>query len=394
VRFDLHLRRSMLDRVSEVSAQMAAWDRSDTISPDTHRRLVEAIQPFDHATSEHGLVIGGVDGSGDFPALAYSDSFVYLTVASAALYKADSVSGLREIALGIEPLIEYTWLTTSSGQRRSALIDSFERLVGLPIEEVVERSDYGALGRGSRPLVSDVLRGLIVPPAHDAGNIGTQLRTTAELAAALKIIEVVDAGAIVVNDGTMSLPLVHRQGASLFFEHLRRLCCVEACDRGVTYISLSKSAGLAAGAQLEEAARERLGTAEPEHWFMRVPDPSEGWSPYPPDGPQVPPAGAVSYLVRLHRSTPVMRVDINAHAWPSLPEERAEHETRLFASLDYASHDQRCYGYPYPVKAAHDRGSLTEAERVVLRQQVIDAAVAAGMRRTRFRDPSQLTGHG
>lgn len=394
MRFDLHLRRSMLDRLSEVSVQMAAWDRADTSSPDVRLRVAEAIQPFEHTTAAPGLVIGGVDGSGDFPTLAYADSFVYLTLASAAVYGVDAVSGLREFEVGVKPLIEFTWLTTSSSQRRAALIDSFERLVGRSIEDVIERSDYESLSRGSRQRTAEVARGLIVPPAHDAGNIGTQLRTTAELASALRLISILDAGALVVNDGTMSLPLVHRPGASLFFEHLRRLCCVEARDRGITYLSLSKSAGLAAGAQLEEAARERLGVAEPEHWFLRVPDPSEGWSPYPTDGPQVPPTGAVSYLVRFHRSTPVMRVDLDARAWPASPEERAEHEHRLFAALDYASHDQRCYGYPYPVKAAHDRGSLTDPERLVLRQQVIDAAVAAGMRRTRFRDPSQLTGHG
>jgi len=66
---------------------------------------------------------------------------------------------------------------------------------------------------------------------------------------------------------------------------------------------------------------------------------------------------------------------------------------QFFGSLDYASHDQRCFGYPYPIKAAHDRGSLTEQERTVLRQQLVESAVHAGMRRALFRDPSQLTGH-
>jgi hypothetical protein len=71
----------------------------------------------------------------------------------------------------------------------------------------------------------------------------------------------------------------------------------------------------------------------------------------------------------------------------------SEAPRRFFGALDYSAHDQRCYGYPYPIKAAHDRGSLTEQERTVLRQQLVEAAVHAGMRRSSFRDPSQLTGH-
>jgi hypothetical protein len=90
-----------------------------------------------------------------------------------------------------------------------------------------------------------------------------------------------------------------------------------------------------------------------------------------------------------------MRLDLDASFW----EQQASGATDmtaarcLFGVLDYSSHDQRCYGYPYPIKAAHDRGSITEQERIVLRQQLIEAAVHAGMRRSSFRNPAQLTGH-
>ena len=73
--------------------------------------------------------------------------------------------------------------------------------------------------------------------------------------------------------------------------------------------------------------------------------------------------------------------------------ETQANEQRLFQDLDYASHDQRCFGYPYPIKAAHDRASMTQAERTALRKQVVDAAVRAGMRRSLFRDASRATGH-
>jgi len=129
---------------------------------------------------------------------------------------------------------------------------------------------------------------------------------------------------------------------------------------------------------------------------MKIPDyKRERWSPWPLDGPTVPPEGAISFLVRLHRSTPIMRIDLDARSWSERTTGANELDVarRFFGALDYASHDQRCYGYPYPVKAAHDRGSLTEQERAVLRQQLVDAGVQAGMRRTSFRDTSQLTGH-
>ena len=74
-------------------------------------------------------------------------------------------------------------------------------------------------------------------------------------------------------------------------------------------------------------------------------------------------------------------------------DETRANERRVFENLDYASHDQRCYGYPYPVKAAHDRASLTRPERVALRKQIVDAAVRAGMKRSLFRDAAIATGH-
>jgi hypothetical protein len=375
---------------------MATWDQQQPTSPDLHGHLVKAIQPFEHTKTLSDLLIGGVDGTGDYPAVAYGDSFVYASVALATLYQSDSVHGLKEVDRGLQPLVEFTWLTTSAQQRTSVMFESFERLVGRSVDDVLTTSDYSSLGRKGRSDLATLRSGLIIPPAHDAGNVGVQLRTTAELAAALQLIETVPAGTLVLTDGTMSLPFVQREKQSLFFEHLRRYCCVRARERGVIFAALSKSHGLPSGVRIEEAARETLGRPDPEHWFMKIPDPErDGWSPWPTDGPTVPPVGAVSFLFRLHRSTPIMRLDLDARFW-------SEHSTgiieleaarRLFGALDYASHDQRCYGYPYPIKAAHDRGSLTEQERTVLRQQLVDAAVQAGMRRTSFRDASQMTGH-
>lgn len=396
--FDLHLRRAVRDQIADLATQMAAWDRHDPISTEERRRMAEAIIPFDHCSRVEACSIAGVDGSGDFPGLAYGDSFIHLTVAAGVHYTSDRVSGLKEVRTATGPLVEFTWLSSRQTQCRDALFTSFEHLAGLPVDHVIADSDYRHFKAGR--LGPDALRdSLIVPPAHDGANLGIQLRTSGELGAALRLIESVPAGSLVLFDGTFSLPFAQREEQSLFFEHLRRYCCVRARVRGVIFAALSKSHGLPTNLRIEEAARERLGGSDPEHWFLRFPSPQrDGWTFLAEDGPRIPPIGAVSYLVRLHRTTPIMRLDLDEVYWldqiqGETPESTLDNERRLFALLDFASHDQRCFGYPYPIKAAHDRASLTEAERLTFRKQVIEAAVAAGMRRSTFKDPSQLTGH-
>jgi hypothetical protein len=94
-----------------------------------------------------------------------------------------------------------------------------------------------------------------------------------------------------------------------------------------------------------------------------------------------------------------MRLDIDERYWETHvrgadDSETLANEKRLFEDLDYVSHDQRAYGYPYPIKAGHDRASLTEAERMALRKMIMDAAVEAGMNRSLFKNASMATGHG
>ena len=72
---------------------------------------------------------------------------------------------------------------------------------------------------------------------------------------------------------------------------------------------------------------------------------------------------------------------------------KAHREQKIFADLDYTCHDQRSYGYPYPMKSAHDRASLTKQEREAFRSKVISAATKRGMQRSLFRDASVMSGH-
>jgi hypothetical protein len=131
-----------------------------------------------------------------------------------------------------------------------------------------------------------------------------------------------------------------------------------------------------------------------EHWYMRLPVQGiDNWTFSLAEERRIPPVGAVTYLFRLHKNTPVMRLDMDLEVWKQRLKDNPKEEVHLFSELDYTGHDQRAYGYPYPIKACHDRARLTEMERIALRKQIIDAAVATGMKRTLFRDVSTATGH-
>jgi hypothetical protein len=166
----------------------------------------------------------------------------------------------------------------------------------------------------------------------------------------------------------------------------------------VSLFTISKSHGLPSIELLEAIARTALDCAAnsvAEHWFLRLP--IEGLDSWEIggliEGRQIPPIGAVSYLFRLHKNTPVMRLDMDRVWWEERIQGNPEAEQQIFRDLDYCGHDQRAYGYPFPIKACHDRTRLSMAERTVLRKQIIDAAVAKGMKRSLFKDASAATGH-
>ena len=405
MRFDLHLRNQVKERVNDLAAQMHAWDVVPKVDNEEQEQLRGAITPFTHTTDTEDFTIAGVDGSGDFPAVTYADSFVYVTLAQATLYQRCSERGLSEVGPLGDPIVDFSWIPEDKKQRRQSFAEGLARLAGMDLATVIEQSDYAAINAkagGKSVSVQVLLDNLICPHASESANIGIQLRSTGELGAAARLLQGETPPDITLIDTTFSLPTLGNAVQSLFFEHLKRWCCVQARSRGVVFAALSKSHGLPGISLIEQLAREALELESPgpaEHWFLRLPTIEiDNWETSITDGRTLPPLGAVSYLVRFHRNTPVFRLDLDRVFWqeyllgPTEDDTRAS-EVALFERLDYASHDQRCYGYPYPIKAAHDRASLTKQERVVLRKQIIDAAVKVGMRRNLFRDASQATGH-
>jgi len=406
MRQDLTVRAAVRGKLKDLAKEMVSWEVLPRIDDKEEERIKRAIQPYSHTTNRENLIIAGVDGTGDFPSLSYGDSFIYVTLAQGTRYQADRVSGLREVAPELDPLIEFTWLPEDDSQARQALDAAFESLAGAPVADVIGRSDYRELkqrGSGKKSSVAELADNLIRPHATDTGNIAIQLRSSAELGAALRLITDEPTPKYVLLDSTFSLPFVNRARLSLFFEHLKRLCCVEARKCGVGFFALSKSHGMPAMEHVERLSGAAMGMEErqkAEHWFLRIPvQGRDGWELSLIENRHVPPAAAVSYLVRFHKNTPIMRLDMDLEYWEKFvladtPQKTLVNERRIFEDLDYVSHDQRAYGYPYPIKAGHDRASLTHAERVALRKMIIDAAVSEGMRPQLFRNVSQATGHG
>lgn len=397
MRFSLHLRQAVKDRVVATAQSMAGWDAHPRIDASEQRTIAEHLLAYPHTTNLDGPVISAVDGSGDFPMLGYADSFVYLSTAQAVRYQAIG-NKLQELGPEPDPIVDICWLPEHEAERVAQFDQALSRLAGTQVEEVISESDYRQLKAqytGRETSVAAIRSELIRPHASDSGNLAIQLRSCAELGAARRILLNATGGEIVLLDGTLALPFVQRPKGSLFHEHLKRACCRIARDRGITVVWVSKSHGLP-GIELVERIAKEKGLAD--HWALRLPLPGEPWQLSVLDGRNIPPQGAVSYLWRTHRGMPVFRVDLDSAWWHQRiqcddGDTVKAREAAFFATLDFAGHDIRTQAYPYPLKAAHDRASLTPPERLALRKQVIEAAVAAGMKASAFLDPREMTGH-
>ena len=180
----------------------------------------------------------------------------------------------------------------------------------------------------------------------------------------------------------MALPLFSTDKA-LFFEIAKRYVCEYARIHGFRYLTLTKTHNIPYMGQIECEIQKRLHTNA--HWFLRMPAEAPGKSKFGFLGTRtIPPVGTVSYVVKFTSSTSPMRLDMSFGAWQQLvfcddQEEQLRRERQLFRDLDFATHDRRCYGYPYPLKAARDKAVLTDKEREVLRRILVNEAARAGL---------------
>lgn len=403
--FDIHFRSDVVAKIKDVVQDIRTWNINDSTSKEELAELVDKAVCFEHCASpDRPFLIGGADGSGDFPCVGYGDSVVYLVTAIARLYEAQSRQ-LAEIDVSNANLVDFLWLPEDKAQGRTQFLSMFSQLMGEEIEYVCSKSDYYDLTirhGGSAASPEDLIETLILPGAHDADNIGIQLLSTAEAGTLVRLMRflstngLVDKPVYLLEDTTMALPMV-TSPSTLFFEIAKRYACRAAEDAGIAYMTLSKSHNMPHMDLIEDLILKKNPTGE--HWFIRIPFDNE-WKGKKDilQSRKIPPVGAVSYLFKLHKTTQPMRLDMDLTYWKKniFSEDKAEQlqrEIQVFRDLDFASHDQRCYGYPYPIKACHDMASLTNDERVAMRKQIIDEAVKAGLKRKNFVDASILTGH-
>lgn len=390
-------------KAEAVALEMAAWEAKPRLTPEMEEHIRKSIIAFPHQNTVVGepFRIAGVDGSGDYPSFSYADSFVYVATASGTVFRTDSLHGLSEERVLVEPNLEIIWLPAGENKAKDQWFKAFESLAGQSVRQVITDSDYRDLSKtasGGTRNVDTLLNALVLPHASETTNCGIQFRTTAEWGAALRLIESDPPCRYVLMDTTMSLPFIRTKDNSLFYEHLKRLCCVMARERGIALFAVSKSHGLPSLEVIEALACDKLHLDRSkiaEHWFLRLPVLGlEKWDLRAiTEDRQIPPLGAISYLFRLHKNAPVMRLDMDRSWWEKHYQEDEDAEHKIFAELDYCGHDQRAYGYPFPIKACHDRARLSRAERLVMKKQIIDAAVARGMKRSLFKDVSTATGH-
>lgn len=403
--FDIHFRNDVVEKIKHVVTDIQDWNINDSSAEDEIASLSDRIVCFEHcAMPDHPFLIAGADGSGDFPCVQYGDSVVYLVTATSRLYEA-TVGPLSELPVTAEDIVDFLWLPEDKAKARTQFLSTFSALMGAPLEDICRDSDYFEYAKRSGKRVAspvDLLDTLILPGAHDSSNIGIQLYSTAEAGALVRLMKSLDPSQFpgrpvyILEDTTLALPMVTAR-STLFFEIAKRYACEYARNHGFHYMTLSKSHNMPHMDLIEDEILKKNPSGE--HWFFRVPARSLGEAKPEFFGTRtVPPVGAVSYIFKFHHTTQPMRLDMSLKSWQQYiqcedKEEQLRREVQIFRDLDHASHDQRCYGYPYPIKACHDKASLTEDERVALRKQIIDEAVRAGLKRKNFIDPGIQTGH-
>ena len=403
--FDIHFRSDVIEKIKDVVNEIHTWNIDDTTTEDEIKELTDRVVSFEHCVRpDHEFMIAGADGSGDFPCVCYGDSVVYLVTAMSRLYEAKD-GPLSEVEVSAGDIVDFLWLPEDKAKARTQYLNTFSLLLGDTLESICQKSDYFELAKQHGKGVSsatDLIDTLIYPGAHESNNISIQLYSTAEAGALVRLMKsLINDGKsnkpiYILEDTTLALPMVSAK-STLFFEIAKRYACEVARENGLTYMTLSKSHNMPHMDLIEDEISKKIPSGE--HWFIRIPSKATGESKPSFLGTRtIPPVGAVSYIFKLHNTTQPMRLDMSLKYWQQFircddKDEQRRKEVQLFRDLDFASHDQRSYGYPYPIKACHDMASLTNDERVAMRNQIIDEAVKAGLKRKNFIDPSILTGH-
>ena len=397
------LPREMVDKIHRIATEIQEYhpyDKEDQAVDVEIAELADRSVPFDHcAVPDHPFLIAGTASSRTVACAAYQDNSFHFVRAVARLYEAEH-GPLQELPLNAGDISELLWIPRESAKAQEQFLKFFSDLMDVSLEEMGRVSDYWKLKRHSVPSADELLETLVYPFSHDTSYRDTQFCTAARLGMLSRLIrskEVLfspDKPVYLLEDSTLALPLI-RTDHALLYEIARRFICECARKQGVHYMTVTKSLNFPNPEKLDGEICKRLRSDE--HWFLRLPAAALGENkPNLLGSRTIPPVGAVTYFFKAGPETRPLRLDMSLTAWrqnvfSADQEEQLRRERQLFRDLDFACHDRRCYGYPYPLKAAQNGAFLTEYDQAVLRRVFVNEAVKAGLYRENFTDAAAQT---
>ena len=108
--FDIHFRSDAVDKIKDVVGEMHTWNTDNSKTEDESKELTGHLVSFSHcAPPDHEFMIGGADGSGDFPCVAYNESVIYLVTSTARLYKTGA-NVLNEVEVKDNDIVDFLWV--------------------------------------------------------------------------------------------------------------------------------------------------------------------------------------------------------------------------------------------------------------------------------------------
>jgi hypothetical protein len=361
----------------------------DAEPPDRElNRLCEGICSYGHCDQlDENFLIGAVDGSGDYPVFQQDDIFIYLVTSSAQLYQTDTnrQHKLSRFLIDNEYLRHYLVLPGNPEGLYKEYQKYFRFLTGKSLQQVLENSDYievySSFGKKVTPEQIS-WDNLSIPHASQVSTQQYLIRTMAELAKAIHVLNTKPKYVLIDTSFVYFL-----LGEAFYLpEILKRYLKVLGLRQNTGLIALSKSHNIPSGDLLARKANE-IGYKD--HWYLRLPSSDlEESVPGFLEGREIPPKLCVSYLFKFHGTMFPMRIDVDVNWWIKNINNDQTTEKAFFRDLDYCCHDVRCYGYPYPLYAAHRSASLTKRERRTIRDILRKFAMKEGL----IRDPFDRTG--
>ena len=286
--------------------------------------------------------MAGVDGSGDFPSFSYADSFVYVATASGTVCR-PTPPGIGGAAV-LGPNLQLTWLPRGSGKSQRAVVRALKRLQGNPFRKLdaITKSWVRRVEVAPACLAFSMIWFYRLRILPIAGSTADRRRVGCRI----KDLDSEPPCRYVMMDTCPFLLL--KQSGSLFFEHLKRLCCVRGRNSNWECSPLANPSPSFHGVDRKFGKRHWRYGKTWEHWYLRLPWKIMMIGILMVSSKNVKsPFGSVSYLLRLYLiPDDELDMDMNVEGTLSWG---CSCRSKMFEELG-VGHDQRSYGYPFQSK--------------------------------------------